>query len=269
MSSDDDFRRLLAHFDLPWAGYRKVRKGVKKRIRRHMQDLGCPDMPSYLALVEQRPDAGEQCRQCLLVTISRFFRDRRLWDRLRTHWLPVLKQHFPQGLHVWSAGCAGGEEPYSMAMVWTASAGSARESSHMRITATDANPECLERARRGIYGDGSLREVPDDLRRQFFTPLPRHRWEIDPHLKDLIDWQLHDLLRDLPPSADGAFHLVLLRNNLFTYYQGEPLRVALEEIIRTMAPGGLLLLGSHERLPEVSLPFARDETCPWVYQLMN
>ena len=269
MFSDDDFRKLLDRLDLPWAGYRKVRGGVKKRIRRHMEDLGCRDMPAYLALFEQRPDVREQCRQCLLVTISRFFRDRRLWDHLRFRWLPVLKEHYPEGLRAWSAGCAGGEEPYSLAMVWVASAENAEQLPPLRITATDASPECLERARRGIYDSGSLREIPGDLRRRFLAPLPRHRWGIDPHLKAFIDWKPHNLLADPPPAADGAFHLVLLRNNLLTYYRGEPLRAALEGIIQAMAPGGLLVLGSHEHLPEVSLPFTRDDDCPWIYQMAS
>ena len=267
MLGDDDFRKVLDHFDLPWAGYRKVRKGVRKRLWRDMRDLGCPDIDAYLALVARRQEVFDRCRQCLLVTISRFFRDRHLWDALQSCWLPVLEKRFPEGLRAWSAGCAGGEEPYSLAMAWLASgchAGALGTSLH--ITATDIKPECLERARLGIYGAGSLKEVPDELRRRFFTSRPRGRWAVDPQLEELIDWKLHDLLHDPPPAAEGAIHLLLLRNNLLTYYQGETLQAALEGVLSTLAPGGLLILGAHERLPEVSPPFVRDENCPWIYQ---
>lgn len=265
MLSDDDFRTLLAHFDLPWAGYRKVRKGVKKRIWRQMQEAGCGDIHSYLVLVEQRQDVRARCRHCLLVTISRFFRDRRLWDYLHAHLLPELKKLFPAGLNAWSAGCAGGEEPYSLAMV-CADLAREREPGPLHIKATDANPECLERARCGIYGAGSLKEVPDELRQRFFVSLPKKLWAIDPHLRDRIDWELHNLLEEPPRSPLGPFHIILLRNNLLTYYQGAVLQAALERIIHTIAPGGLLILGSHERLPAVSLPFRRDDNCPWVYR---
>ena len=263
MFSDDDFRKLLDHFDRPWAGYRKVRKGVKKRVWRHMQAVGCTEMESYLALARRRPEVREQCRQHLLVTVSRFFRDRRLWEHIRARLLPELKILFPQGLQAWSAGCAGGEEAYSLAMSWVEMAQDTQDVGRLRIKATDANPECLERARRGIYNAGSLKEVPDDLRQRFFIPLPGRQWAIKPHLQSCIDWQLHNLVQDPPP---GPFHIVLLRNNLLTYYQGAVLQAALERIIRTIAPGGLLILGSHERLPAV-FPFERDEACPWVHQM--
>lgn len=262
MLSDDDFRTLLAHFDLPWAGYRKVRKGVKKRIWRQMQEAGCGDIHSYLVLVEQRQDVRARCRHCLLVTISRFFRDRRLWDYLHAHLLPELKKLFPAGLNAWSAGCAGGEEPYSLAMVWAEAVGGAR---FLRIIATDANPESLKRARLGIYDEGSLKEVPEELRQSYFLPMRHRRWAIKPHLRKGIAWELHNIL-DEPPGRSGPFHLVFLRNNLLTYYQGEALHAALDRITKTIAPDGLLIVGSHERLPEVTRPFVRDEGCPWVYR---
>ena len=106
-----------------------------------------------------------------------------------------------------------------------------------------------------------------ELRRRFFIPLAKHRWAIGDHLKDCIDWELHNLLDEPPRSPLGPFHIVLLRNNPLTYCQGAVLQAALERIIHTIVPGGLLILGFHERLPAVSLPFRRDESCPWVYQL--
>ena len=78
MFTDDDFKRLLQQFDRPWSGYRKIRKGVKKRIRRHMQNLGCRQADAYLGMVRQDPLAKAACDQLLLVIIGRFFRDKNL-----------------------------------------------------------------------------------------------------------------------------------------------------------------------------------------------
>ena len=75
MLNDDDFRELLQSLDRPWAGYRKVRKGVKKRVRRQMEQLGCRSMEDYLQQLRARPEVRAACEKCLLVTISRFFRD--------------------------------------------------------------------------------------------------------------------------------------------------------------------------------------------------
>ena len=167
------------------------------------------DIHSYLFLVEQRPDVRDRCRQCLLVTISRFFRDRRLWDYLQARLLPELNKLFPEGLHAWSAGCAGGEEPYSLAMV--AMAGAEIGSLILRISEGCGSrrptsiPDGLERARHGIYDAGSLKEVPDDLRQRFFIPLPRHAVGNHSSAEDCIDWELRDFLDELPRSPWAPF----------------------------------------------------------------
>jgi chemotaxis methyl-accepting protein methylase len=109
---DHQFRKLLDWFGYSWAGYRKVRKGVKKRIARHMQELQCPAMDAYLELLASDGDALEQCRLRMTVSISRFFRDRQLWQGLQDRILPELLGAPRDFLRVWSAGCACGEEPY-------------------------------------------------------------------------------------------------------------------------------------------------------------
>ena len=78
MLSDTEFRSLLEHLNRPWAGYRKVRKGVKQRVRRHMQNLACSTVEQYLVQLARQPAEMAACEECLRVTISRFFRDRLL-----------------------------------------------------------------------------------------------------------------------------------------------------------------------------------------------
>ncbi len=91
ISSDDhQFRQLLHHLGLSWKGYRRVRKGVKKRIRRHMQQLGCQNMPAYLLELDKSKEARRQCEQMVAFPISRFFRDRKLWEVLEKEILPEL-----------------------------------------------------------------------------------------------------------------------------------------------------------------------------------
>lgn len=261
MISDHDFDKVLQVFDRPWAGYRKVRKGVKKRISRRMRIMGCTDCSTYLQLMESQPRERVLCEACLRVTISRFFRDRMLWQCLEERVLPDLLIRFPTGLKAWSAGCAGGEEPYSLAILWATMATTAR----LAILASDADPACLQRARRGRYGAGSLREVPEPVKNAYFTAQrPKNHFLIDPGLTRSIDWLQHDLVEPPPP---GPFHLIFLRNNLLTYYQGRLLSKAFAGIVAELAPGGYLAVGSHERLPEHGLPLARDPQCPWLYQL--
>ncbi len=261
MLSDNEFKKLLGHLNRPWEGFRKVRKGVKKRIRRHMEELGHTTVEGYLLEMERRPEVRVECEQRLMVTISRFFRDRQLWQAFRERLLPDLIGRFADPVRIWSAGCANGEEAYSLAMVWH----SLPSSPPLQLLATDADARCLDRARAGVYGRSSLKEVPADMLARYFDPHRGGRqFHIKAHLLAPITWRRHHLL-DRPPT--GPFHVILLRNNLLTYHQGLSLQAAFERILTVLAPGGYLVVGSHEKLPSSSLPLVRGENCPWVYQL--
>ncbi len=262
MLSDIDFRSLLEHLNRPWAGYRKVRKGVRKRLCRHMQELGCSTVEQYLAQLACQPGAKTAHERCLRVTISRFFRDRHLWQTLQRRSLPDLVERFPPPARIWSAGCANGEEPYSLAMLWN----ELRDSPALNLLATDAGKACLARAREGAYSRSSLKEVPDDLREKYFESKKGGRqFLIRSHLMTPICWRRHDLLDPLPDA--GPFHMILLRNNLLTYYQDPVLQAAFRRIVAALSPGGWLVTGARERLPVSPFKLIMDRTCPWVYRL--
>jgi chemotaxis protein methyltransferase CheR len=263
MLSDDEFRRLLRHLDRPWSGFRKVRKGVKKRVRRHMQAVGCTGMDAYLDLLRQHPEARAECQRCLTVTISRFFRDRKLWDHLQARTLPGLIKRFPERLTAWSAGCANGEEPCTLSMTWENLAATLPSAPALDILATDAEPPCILRAETGRYPQSSFREMPEDLGSRWFHKERGGRWwQIDARLRQRVRLQVHQLLDD-PPA--GPFHMILLRNNLLTYYQGPAMIAALERIAATLPKGGVLIVGSHEQPPHLGIALARDPDCPWIY----
>ncbi len=258
MMDDNNFRMLLEYFNRPWKGYRKVRKGVIKRLRRHMEEFDCTTLEDYLAILDQNRTEYNKCQAHLLVTISRFFRDTQAWQHLENRLLPELASHFPQELKVWSAGCACGEEPYSLAILWDR----LQLRNNLKIIATDANPLCLDRARKAIYGKSSLKNVPPECIQSCLNRLPGNNYTILPHFKTPISWHEHDLLDDPPQSG---FQIIFLRNNLLTYYQQPILGCAAERIIKTLLPGGLLIVGAHEKLPELSVQLVRDNHCPLIY----
>jgi chemotaxis protein methyltransferase CheR len=237
-----------------------VRKGVKKRLRRHMHSLQCESIEAYLHLLDRQPEARTACEQHLIVTISRFFRDHRLWASLLDRILPQWLASLTGPMRAWSAGCAGGEEPYSLAILWEEAA-----TDHpLMVTATDASSQCLARARAAIYDRSSLKQVPDELRIKYFEQTPAgRRFALKPLMKSKIRWQQRDLFDDPPP---GRFHLVFLRNSLLTYYRGPAQVRAFEQIARTLVQGGYLIVGSHEHPPATGLDLIRDDACPWIYQ---
>lgn len=260
MLSDDEFRILLQDLDRPWDGYRKVRKGVKKRIRRHMEQVGCRTVEDYVRLMKTHPEVKAECDRSFFVTISRFFRDRALWQDLKERFLPSLLLNFEGPLRVWSAGCASGEESYSIAMLFHLIG----QSSRLSLLASDAQAVCLDRARNGSFGRSSLKEVSDDLRNHFFASQKGGRcFRIKLDTIAPIQWRQHHLLVDAPPS--GPFHLIFLRNNILTYHKGRELESALNRILSVLVHGGYLVVGSHEKLPHPSFPLRRDTHCPWVY----
>lgn len=258
MISDNDFRKLLNHFNRPWEGYRKVRKGVIKRLRRHMEELDCTTLDAYIAILDQNRTENQKCQAYLRVTISRFFRDRQVWHHLENRLLPELVSRFSQELKAWSAGCACGEEPYSLAILWDR----LQFQTTLRITATDANPLCLERARKGKFGKSSLKALSPECISSCFNRQSAHCYAILPHFQEPISWHEHDLLC-YPPQNE--FHIIFLRNNLLTYYRQPTLSRAAEQIVKTLMPGGLLVIGAHEKLPELSVALIRDNLCPLIY----
>ncbi len=258
--NDNDLKKLLHEFNRPWKGYRKVRKGVMKRIKRHMRNLGCTTLTSYLTVLEENREEYAICQACLRVTISRFFRDKQLWSRLDTEILPLLLDRFPGKLELWSAGCASGEEAYSLAMLL----GEVDTERDIKIIATDADNRCLERARIGIYGESSLREMSQEQIQEYFSyDQSQDEYTITPLLQDKVVWLYHNLF-DPPPKS--GFHLILLRNNLLTYYCEPLLSQVLDKVTGALLPGGYLIIGSHETLPPGCADLLPWERHPCVYE---
>jgi chemotaxis methyl-accepting protein methylase len=243
-----DFTLLLDRFALSSEGYRKVRKGVQKRIVRHMQALRCPTMKAYLERLDTDGDSEHEARRLMDVSISRFFRDEPLWRTLEAKILPSLIEEHPRGLRAWSAGCALGQEAYSLRILQDLFAEKTPAMPPLELWATDVNPAYLERARDGVYPAAALSRIPPDTRARFFRPAGKRSFRVVEELREDIRWQIHDLTADAAPARD--FHIVFLRNNLLTYYRREIVEAALPAIADSIERGGYLAIGQKERLPD-------------------
>jgi len=245
---ESEFAAMLERFALSPEGYRKVRKGVQKRIVRHMQELRCPSMKAYLERLDTDGDAERQARRLMDVSISRFFRDGPLWRILEEEILPSLIANYPGGLRVWSAGCALGQEACSFRILWALLGEKTGAVPTLEIRATEVNPDYLERAIEGIYPAGALARVPAEARARFFRPVGKASFRVAEELREGIRWKLHDLTADAPPERD--FHIIFLRNNLLTYYRDEIVKASLPAIVGSLVPGGYLVIGRKEKLPD-------------------
>ncbi len=221
---------------------------VCRRIRRRIAALGLDGFEDYRNYLETHEGESAELDGLCRVTISRFYRDRRVFERLEREVLPrsareALERDAPA--RAWSAGCASGEEPYSLAIVWRLGVALRFPGAELEIVATDADLHLLERARRAVYPAGTLRELPYGWRERAF----RHHGEsfqLKQEFRPGVTLLQQDLRREMP---EGPFDLVLCRNLAFTYFD-EPLQHRiLEEMAAHLAPGGLLVIGGHESLP--------------------
>ncbi len=154
----------LPRLALAWPGFRRVRRQVCRRIGRRAQDLKLPDLFAYRAYLEAHREEWALLDSFCRIPISRLLRDRIVFDRLGTQVLPELAAaataRGERTLRFWSAGCASGEEPYSLKILWTLELASRFPNLSLAVIATDIDEGLLERARAARYRASSLRELP-------------------------------------------------------------------------------------------------------------
>lgn len=238
-----DFEAFLADF-LPCLGLYPPalrRRNIRRRITKRMESLGVHDFRAYLSLLRVTPGEREVIRALLTVTVSRFFRNREVFESVAREVLsPLAARGKPAS--AWSAGCASGEEPFTLRILWEEFPGRKPD---LSIVATDIDEECLRRAGEGRFPETSLREVPGEISGKYFREEGR-RYRLREDIVRSVTFRKHDLLRETPP---GKFDLVLCRNAAFTYF-ALPRRVALASTIASsVPPGGWLVLGRTEKLP--------------------
>ena len=261
---DQQFRQLLDYCGFSWEGYRRVRKGVKKRIIKHMLQLRCRSVDEYLCSLDGDEEVRKHSECLMTVSISRFFRDRFLWKIIEDQIVPCIIEERRKKLKFWCAGCACGEEVYSFKILWKGLEGRFDPMPELEIWATDMNPLYLRRAQDGKYSLSSLKEITQELREIYFAPHGEEGlYRIAPSLKKGILWRVHNLLFEL---GESNFQIIFLRNSILTYYKDELKESAFRKVMDSLAQGGFLIIGSHEKLPIESrdlLPFSGQ---PYIFK---
>jgi chemotaxis protein methyltransferase CheR len=247
----------LPRMDMRWPGIRRVRGQVCKRLRRRLRELGLDDFGGYERYLAAHPEEWDTLDACCRITISRFYRDRVVFETIRDPILPALVQTAQERgdrtIRCWSAGCASGEEPYSLSLAWELGVSHGGPEVDLNIVATDIDPHLLERARVGLYSPGSLRELPDEWIAAAFEPVDDMLCLRGPYRAG-VEFVRQDIRRNMPT---GPFDLILCRNLVFTYFEARLQGTLLERLLSTMTRNGLLVLGGHEALPPNDWPFDR------------
>jgi chemotaxis protein methyltransferase CheR len=249
----------LPRLGLRWPGFRKVRRRVYKRIDRRIGELGLPDVAAYRGHLECHPEEWPVLDTFCRIPISRFYRDRAVFECLGREVLPDLARIATAAgdreLSAWSLGCASGEEPYTLSVVWHERCAPRFPTLGLRIVATDVDADGLARAARGCYRPGSLKDLPSDLLPRAFIASGPELCLKPPYRSGIVF--LEQDVRTAAPRE--LFHLVLCRNVAFTYFDDARQRETLRAIEERLVPGGALVVGSTESLPAGAKGFE-----PWL-----
>jgi chemotaxis methyl-accepting protein methylase len=213
-------------------------KCLKRRIAVRMRARGVHTYIDYSRLLDQDPREYQELLDALTINVTKFYRNADTWRALRP-FLAALWRARGGRVRVWSAGCASGEEPYTIAAL-LAEAAEPAPLAHALIDATDVDRLSLERTSAAEYPDTAFIEMPADLRRRYFSG-GRPAAEI----RGLVRVQAHDLTREPPPHP--PYDLIVCRN-VVIYFERQAQERLFQTFVDALAPGGVLLLGKVETL---------------------
>ena len=242
----------LPRLGFRWPGFRKVRRQVCKRIDRRIGELELEGPRAYREYLEHQAVEWEVLDQFCRISISRFYRDRAVFDFVCGKVLPELAADVTENgeavLRCWSAGCASGEEPYTVNLIWRFLLQSKFSHLDLSITATDSDPYMLERARHAQYPSSSLKDLPPEWISRAFEQVGQgsdavYRLRIE-H-RESVEWVCQDLRDGMP---DGPFHLILCRHLAFTYFDVQQQQRMIDQILARLTPGGFLVTGKQEKI---------------------
>lgn len=216
-------------------------KCLKRRLAVRMRARGVHTYDDYSRLLDDDAHEYEQLLDALTINVTKFYRNAETWNALRPH-LAALWRSRRGRLRIWSAGCASGEEPYTVAVLLAETAGGDRLE-HAFIDATDVDRASLERTRQASYPESAFTEMPAELKRRYFTAAsPRQPVS---SVRALVHVLAHDLMREPPPHA--PYELVVCRN-VVIYFERQAQERLFQVFVDALAPGGVLLLGKVETL---------------------
>ena len=245
MGFDEFLKEVVPLFGLQWRPFRRRR--VKRRIEGRVAEVGLSHFDEYLLKVKKDPE--EQVRLCeiLTVTISRFYRDRKVFDLLENCVIPAITKNRNEKdeFKIWSIGCANGEEPYSLSMSWKTKFEKDFPKIRLGILATDINENLLKRAGEGRYKKSSLKEVPEEIIGRFFK-IENGFYVIDRSVQESVAFRKHDIIHEEPfPGMD----IVSCRNSAFTYFSKDCQMDVLKKIFRSLNERGYFIIGKDEVFP--------------------
>ncbi|TWU33306.1 CheR family methyltransferase [Novipirellula artificiosorum] len=227
---------------------------LSNRIRRRVNAGGFETFDTYYRFLTSADGASELAGFLDAITTNEtyFFRTQKQFDWLSSDWLPeqVTRQRAGERkrqLRIWSAGCANGSEPYSIAICLAENLYRLHDWS-LEVVGTDISEEMLEVARSGIFKSSAIDEVPQRQRRRYFqNPTENDLWEVRESIKQLVQFKQHNLMK---PLLGPVFDCIFIRNVLI-YFDRQSKQIAVNNLLNALAVGGYLVVGPSEGIYEM------------------
>ena len=244
---DESFEALLRFMrdsrGFDFTGYKRA--SLIRRVRHRMEQAGHPTFDGYLDTLQASSDEFAALFNTILINVTTFFRDPDAWDYLRTDAIPAMlaarAPHDP--IRIWSAGCASGQEPYSLAMLLAEELGLDDYRQRVKIYATDVDEEALSQARAASYDAKAVETVPPEYLQKYFDRVNSH-YVVKKAIRRAVIFGRNDLVKDAPISR---VDLLACRNTLM-YMNGDTQRNVLNRLHFALAPQGVLFLGHAEMM---------------------
>ncbi len=233
--------RLSRGFD--FTGYK--RPTLMRRVPKRMQAVEIESYTDYMDYLEVHPQEFAYLFNTILINVTSFFRDSSAWDYLAKEIIPQImaRKELEEPIRVWSAGCASGQEAYTLAIVLAEALGVQQFRSQVKIYATDMDEEALKQARHATYNASEVASLPEQLNEQYFEHSNSH-YSFRKDLRRSVIFGRHNLVADAPISR---IDLLLCRNTLM-YFNAEAQAKILSRFHFALRDGGFLFLGKAEML---------------------
>jgi chemotaxis protein methyltransferase CheR len=220
---------------------------VERRIAARLRALNLHTYRQYSKLLDSSPEEYAKLLDALTINVTDFFRDPPVYQLFRTQVVPEIIERKTRSRHrmirVWSAGCATGEEPYSLAMSFLSALGRNAPAFMLTVVATDLDPNAMAKARKAEYDLAKLKHIPktDQLR---FCDVSKDKFRIKPEVTN------HVKFRSLNLFTDEPIHVVdvIFCRNVFIYFTREQQARVLAGFAESLTRGGYMVLGRSEKL---------------------
>jgi two-component system CheB/CheR fusion protein len=264
-SPASDFVKLLEYLKssrgFDFSGYKL--SSLIRRVQKRMQQMGVASYGDYVEYLEVHPDEFLPLFNTVLINVTGFFRDPEAWRTLAEQILPRILENKSKGepIRCWSAGCASGEEAYTLAILLAEAVGDQEFRHRVKIYATDADEEALAQARLGSYTAAQVEDVPAALRDRYFEKV-NDRYVFRPDLRRSLIFGRHDLVQD---AAISRLDLLVCRNTLM-YFNSETQAQILSRFHFALSRSGYLFLGKAETLLSHNSSFRPEDLKARIFQ---